>query len=76
MNLKGGANFCNDVLFLTKSNIFKGSIAIILFFQFNTTNLEHHEIIIAKKVQYITIKLSPLLKVGTMCIYAQNFTCR
>jgi len=38
--------------------------------------VEEHGMIILGRVQYLTFKLSSSIKVGIMCIYAQNYITR
>jgi hypothetical protein len=62
MDFKGGASFWNDVMFSTKSNRFKGC-TIILSFRL-TPLVEKHGVIIPRRLQYLTFKLSSVIKWG------------
>jgi hypothetical protein len=75
LDFKGGVSFFNDVLYLIDSNRFKVSTIIIVFVRI-TPLVEQHGIFIPSQVQFVTFKLSPLVKIGIICIYAQNQSSR
>jgi hypothetical protein len=63
MDFKEGASFWNDVMFSTKNNRFKGRTTIILLSKL-TPLMEKHEIIIPRRFQYLTFKLSSIIMWG------------
>jgi hypothetical protein len=71
MDFKGSVSFWNDVLLSIENNRFKGGTLIIPLSRLIPL-MEEHGIISPKRVQYLTCKLSSIVKVGIMCIYPQN----
>jgi hypothetical protein len=65
-----GASFWNDALYLVDNNRFRESTRIIVFAKI-TSLVEQHGVFILNQVQFVTFKLSPLVKIEIICIYAQ-----
>ncbi len=73
MDFKRGAKFWNDALYSIKFNQFKGGIVIVVLAKLAPL-IEEHGVLILGWVQYVIVRLSTIMKIRIMNVYAPNFT--
>ncbi len=73
MDFKGRAKFWNDALYSIKFNQFKGGIVIVVLAKL-TLLIEEHGVLILGWAQYVVVRLSTIMKIRIMNVYAPNFT--
>jgi len=73
LDFRRGINFWSDALYLLDNNRFKACTKIIVFVRIAPL-VKQHEILIPNQVQFVTFKLSPLVKIGIICIYVHKIS--
>jgi len=71
LDFKGGINFWSDALYLANNNRFEVGTKIIVFVKIAPL-VEQHGVLILSQVQFVTFRLSPLVKIGIICIYVHK----
>jgi hypothetical protein len=73
LDFRGGINFWSDALYLLDNNRFEAGTRIIVLVRIAPL-VKQHGILISNRVQFVTFKLSPLVKIGIICIYVHKIS--